>query len=303
MLRFARYLSALALLALAALIVLDDWVKHTELPNLELESAVTVLDRNGDLLRAYTVESGRWRLPVSLEQVDPRYVEMLIAFEDKRFYSHVGVDPRALLRGFGQFVANGRIISGGSTLTMQVARLLERGDTGRLSAKIRQIRVALALERQLSKAEILTLYLQLAPMGGNIEGVRAATLTYFGKEPRRLTPAEAALLIALPQAPTSRRPDRFAHAAQIARDRVLERAASASILPLDEAETGRLSLVPNARIPFPLFAPHFTDALRREQPETQVFHTTIDRDIQNALETLLRTSLAPRQNGLSAALV
>ena len=301
--RLVRYGAALALLALAALIVLDDWVSNTELPDLQLETAVTVLDRNGDLLRAYTVEGGRWRLPVALEDVDPAYINMLIAFEDKRFNRHNGVDIRALLRGFRQFVTNGRIISGGSTLTMQVARLLEEGETGRLSAKIRQIRVALALERQLSKEEILTLYLQLAPMGGNIEGVRAATLTYFGKEPNRLTPAEAALLVALPQAPTSRRPDRFAEAAQIARDRVLARAVLAGILPADEAAAGRYAKVPSQRIPFPLLAPHFTDALRQQSPETHIFNTTLDRNIQNALETLLRDSMATRESGLSAALV
>lgn len=301
--RLGRYSAALALLVLAALIVLDDWVERTELPPLELETAVTVLDRNGDLLRAYTVEGGRWRLPVALEGVDPAYIEMLVAFEDKRFYSHPGVDIRALLRGVGQLASNGRIISGGSTLTMQVARLLEGGETGQLSAKVRQIRVALALERQLSKADILTLYMQLAPMGGNIEGVRAATLTYFGKEPGRLTPAEAALLVALPQAPTSRRPDRFADAAQIARDRVLARAVSADILPEDEAIAGRRADVPDERIAFPLLAPHFTDALRQAAPETRLFTTTLDRDIQTALEALLRTAMQTRESGLSAALV
>ncbi len=301
--RLARSIAALALLALAALIVLDDWVARTDLPGLELETAVTVLDRNGDLLRAYTVESGRWRLPVRLDEVDPQYVDMLIAFEDKRFYSHIGVDPWALLRGLKQFVLNGRIVSGGSTLTMQVARLLEHGDTGRWAAKLRQIRVALALERQLSKAEILTLYLQLAPMGGNIEGVRAATLAYFGKEPRRLTPAEAALLIALPQAPSSRRPDRFKEAAQMARDRVLDRVAGAGALPLDEAQAGKRASVPDTRIAFPILAPHFTDALRASAPEQRLFQTTLDKGVQQALETLLRNAMARRESGLSAALV
>ncbi len=301
--RLFRYLTALALLALAALLVLDDWVAHTELPSLELETAVTVLDRNGELLRAYTVESGRWRLPVALRAVDPHYIDMLIAFEDKRFYTHNGVDPRALLRGFKQFVFNGRIVSGGSTLTMQVARLLEHGETGRWRAKLRQIRVALALERRLSKPEILTLYLQLTPMGGNIEGVRAATLTYFGKEPQRLTPAEAALLIALPQAPTSRRPDRFNTAAQIARDRVLDRVAAAGALPLDEAQAAKQTQVPRARIPFPILAPHFTDALRAAAPNQRLFETTLDKGIQQSLEALLRDAMQPRESGLSAALV
>ncbi len=301
--RLLRYFAALALLALATLIVLDDWVSRTELPSLELETAVTVLDRNGELLRAYTVESGRWRLPVALSEVDPSYIKMLIAFEDKRFYSHVGVDPWALLRGFKQFVFNGRIVSGGSTITMQVARLLERGETGRWQAKLRQIRVALALERRLSKAEILGLYVQLAPMGGNIEGVRAATLAYFGKEPRRLTPAEAALLIALPQAPSSRRPDRFAAAAQVARDRVLDRAVLAGMLPADEALAGKQSMVPSARIAFPILAPHFTDALRAAAPEQRLFETTLDKRLQQALEALLRGAMQTRESGLSAALV
>lgn len=298
-----RYFAALALLALATLIVIDDWVSRTELPDLVLETAVTVLDRNGDLLRAYTVESGRWRLPVTLADVDPHYIEMLIAFEDKRFYSHIGVDPWALMRGFRQFIWNGRIVSGGSTLTMQVARLLEQGETGRWTAKLRQIRVAMALERQLSKAEILSLYVQLAPMGGNIEGVRAATLTYFGKEPARLTAAEAALLVALPQAPTSRRPDRFANAAQIARDRVLDRAVTSGALPADEALAGKRADVPSERIPFPLFAPHFTDALRAARPEQHTFYTTLDRRIQQALEALLSEAMTSRESGLSAALV
>ncbi len=298
-----RYVAALALLVLAALIVLDDWVARTKLPGLELETAVTVLDRNGNLLRAYTVESGRWRLPVTLAEVDPLYIKMLVTFEDKRFYSHAGVDPWALLRGLKQFMLNGRIVSGGSTLTMQVARLLERGATGRWRAKFRQIRVALALERRLSKADILTLYLQLAPMGGNIEGVRAATLTYFGKEPRRLTPAEAALLVALPQAPSSRRPDRFATAAQIARDRVLDRAVLAGMLPADEALAGQRAQVPDVRIPFPILAPHFTDGLRAKAPMQRLFETTLDKGLQQALEALLRDAMQTRESGLSAALV
>lgn len=301
--RGGRYLAALALMALAALIVLDDWVARTALPSLAPETAVTVLDRNGDLLRAYTVESGRWRLPVALSEVDPHYIEMLIAFEDKRFYSHHGVDPWALLRGFGQLIGNGRIVSGGSTLTMQVARLLEHGETGRWQAKLRQIRVALALERRLSKAEILGLYLQLAPMGGNIEGVRAATLTYFGKEPNRLTPAETALLVALPQAPSSRRPDRYGAAARIARDRVLDRAVQAGALAADEAAAGKREPLPDARIPFPILAPHFTDALRAANPEQRLFNTTLDRGLQSALEALLRDAMANRESGLSAALV
>ncbi|HEV8016673.1 MAG TPA: transglycosylase domain-containing protein, partial [Stellaceae bacterium] len=165
-----------------------------------------VVGRDGRLLRAYATPEGRWRLPASVADVDPRFFAMLFAYEDKRFRAHRGVDPLALVRATLQLVSSGRIQSGGSTLTMQVARLLEPRSNRNLAAKLRQIVRAVEIERTLSKDDILSLYLDLAPYGGNIEGIRAASLTYFGKEPRRLTLAEAALLVALPQSPEARRP-------------------------------------------------------------------------------------------------
>ena len=202
----------------------DDWIDATVLPALTVQTSDEVLDRDGDLLRAYTVADGRWRLAVDPAQVDPFFVTLLLAYEDKRFYQHGGVDPRALARAACQAVTTGHVVSGGSTLTMQVARLLEDSGTGRLAGKLRQMRVAWALERRLTKDQILALYLHLAPYGGNVEGIRAASLAYFGKEPRRLTPAEAALLVAIPQSPETRRPDRAAANATAARARVLARA-------------------------------------------------------------------------------
>ena len=138
---------------------------------------------------------------------------MLFAYEDRRFRQHPGVDPFALARAAWQLASSGHIRSGGSTLTMQVARLLEPRSGRNLAAKLRQAVRAFELERALSKDEILSLYLDLAPYGGNIEGVRAASLAYFGREPRRLSLAEAALLVALPQSPESRRPDRYGRTA------------------------------------------------------------------------------------------
>ncbi len=294
-------------LCLIALVIggfgFDRWVARTTLPYLALETSKTVLDANGELLRAYAVADGRWRLPVTIDQVDPNYLQMLVTFEDKRFYTHNGVDPRAMLRAFWQAAWNGRIVSGGSTLTMQVARLLEAGETGKWSGKLRQFRLALALERRLSKDEILNLYLLLAPMGGNIEGVRAASLTYFGKEPNRLTPAESALLVALPQAPTSRRPDRYADAAQIARDRVLRRAVGAGILPMDEAIAAFHENVPDSRIRFAILAPHLSDRLLAADPATNIYHTTLDRDLQASIETLLQSAVKSQSNGVSAAMI
>ena len=170
----------------------DGWVDATVLPSLAAETSVEVLDRNGVLLRAYTVSGGRWRLTQELAGTDPLFLRMLLAYEDKRFRDHAGVDPRAVARAVWQALATGRLVSGGSTMTMQVARLLEDGPTGKWSGKLRQARLALALERHLTKDEILSLYLDRAPYGGNIEGIRAATRAYYGKDPRRLTPAASA---------------------------------------------------------------------------------------------------------------
>ena len=263
----------------------DRWIDATVLPPLALPTSQEVLDRNGDLLRAYTVSDGKWRLATDVAQVDPFFVHLLLDYEDKRFYDHPGVDPQALLRALGQAVWNGHIVSGGSTLTMQVARLLEDSGTGKIEGKLRQMRVALALERHLSKDQILSLYLLLAPYGGNVEGMRAATITYFGKEPKRLTPAEAALLVAIPQSPETRRPDRSGEV-KAARDRVLDRALSDGLIDTDQAHSAASEPVPTARRPFPALAPHLADRVVAEEKDQTCHQTTIDKGLQKALEKL-----------------
>jgi penicillin-binding protein 1C len=253
-----------------------------------LTSSTVVLDREGRLLRAYATPEGRWRLPVALAAVDPRYIEALIQYEDKRFHAHHGVDPWALARAAMQLVTHGRIVSGGSTLTMQVARLLEPRAGRSLAAKLRQIVRALELEHALSKDQILTLYLNLAPFGGNLEGVRAATLAYFGKEPRRLTLAETALLVALPQSPEARRPDRFAAAARAARDRVLKRIATETACSSPELAHARLAPVPTARRRMPALAPLAADDAVAARRDEKVLRLTIDARMQRNLEALAR---------------
>ena len=186
--------------------------------------STTIVDRNGKLLRAYAMADGRWRLPVDAKtDVDPGYLKLLLAYEDRRFRSHAGVDPLALGRAALQLVTRGHIVSGGSTITMQLARLMEPRRERSVYAKLRQMVRALEIERQMSKDQILDLYLALAPYGGNLEGIRAASIAYFGKEPKRLSLAESALLVALPQSPETRRLDRYPDAARAARDRVLDR--------------------------------------------------------------------------------
>jgi penicillin-binding protein 1C len=265
--------------------------------------SVTVLDRNDRLLRAYTSPDGYWRLPVEVKDVDPRYLAMLIAFEDKRFRRHHGVDPLAVGRAGWLLLRHRRPLSGGSTITMQVARLLLGVHEKSLVGKIRQALLALQLDWRLSKDEILGLYLRLAPFGGNLEGVRAASLAYFGKEPRRLSVGEAALLVAIPQSPEMRRPDRFPAAAKRARNHVLGRMLAAGVISRDDAARAMAERVPVKRRDFPMLAPHLGDA-EVEQYKTRTVHRlTLDYMAQANIEQLVRDYAGALGGRLSAAVV
>ena len=253
-----------------------------------LDHSTLVVDREGRLLRPYATGEGRWRLPATLEHVDRRYVDMLLAYEDRRFRAHPGIDPLAMGRAALQFVTSGRIVSGGSTITMQVSRLLEPRTERSLVAKLRQAVRAIQLERVLTKDEVLALYLSLAPYGGNLEGIRAASLSYFGKEPRRLSMAEAALLVALPQSPEARRPDRSAVAARVARDRVLDRIVAAGRIPADEVALAKLDGVPTGRRPMPALAPHAAEQAIAAAPLRKIHRLTIDAPLQRSLQELAR---------------
>jgi penicillin-binding protein 1C len=251
--------------------------------------STTIVDRNGKLLRAYAMTDGRWCLPVDAKRdVDPTYLKLLLAFEDKRFHSHAGVDPLALARAALQLVTSGHIVSGGSTITMQLARLMEPRRERSVYAKLRQMVRAVELERQLSKQEILDLYLALAPFGGNLEGIRAASIAYFGKEPKRLSLAEAALLVALPQSPETRRLDRYPDAARAARDKVLSRMAEEGIVASDDATQAKATVVPKLRKPMPILAPHSSDQAIATVKDTPVIRLTLDANLQKVLESLAR---------------
>ncbi|HEX3440250.1 MAG TPA: penicillin-binding protein 1C [Pseudolabrys sp.] len=252
----------------------------------DLDYSHAVLDRNGTLLRAYATKEGRWRLPATVADVDPRFLKLLFNYEDKRFYQHGGVDFVAMGRAAFQLLTQGHIVSGGSTLTMQVARLLEPREHRTFLAKLRQVTRAIELEHHLSKAQILSLYLSLAPYGGNLEGIRAASLAYFGKEPKRLSLAEAALLVALPQSPEFRRPDRYPDAAQAARDRVLDRAEG--VISADDINRAKAEPVPRARRQLPMLAPHAADKVVGFEPDKRVHRLTIDAALQKTLEDLAR---------------
>ena len=290
-LRFMRTtVSALGVIVLLAAIGFGVWVRSLGPAPLGegLPFSTLVVDREGRLLRPFATADGRWRLPARADQVDPRYLDMLFGYEDIRFRQHHGVDPLAMLRAAGQFVWNRRIVSGGSTLTMQVARLLEPRSERSFGAKLRQMVRAIEIEHALTKDEVLGLYLGLAPFGGNLEGIRAASLAYFGHEPRRLTLGEAALLVALPQSPEWRRPDQHAKAAKDARDRVLDRLQWEGILSADEVARAKAEPVPSARKPMPMLAPLAAEAAVAAAPAAQLHRLTIDAVWQKSLEELVR---------------
>ena len=266
-------------------------------------SATVVTAADGTPLRAFADDEGVWRYPTDPGSVSPLYLQALLNYEDRRFHRHPGVDPLALLRAAGQWLRSGDIVSGGSTLTMQVARILDGGDTRSVAGKLRQIGRALQLEARLSKAQILRLYLERAPFGGTIEGVEAASWAYLGKPASGLSHAEAALLAVLPQAPSRLRPDRHPEQARAARDKVLARMQALGTWSVDEVEDARIEPVVARSLHTPVHAALLAQRLRQAQPGAQRIVTTLDADLQRALEervTAYFVALPPRT---SAALL
>lgn len=274
------------------------------------DRSATVLANDGTVLRPFLSADDKWRLYTDSQNLDPRYIDALIAFEDKRFDVHHGIDPFAILRAAWQWAVSGRIVSGASTLTMQTARLLEpRPRT--IPAKIVEMVRAVQLEVHFSKQDILTIYATLAPFGGNIEGARAASLAYFGKDPEYLTLAQTALLVALPQSPESTRPDRHPENAAAARNKVLARLAENGAITQEERREAEAEDVPRNRKAMDFLAPRLAQSLKTEgaaaAPGTHprdVVRTFIDRSLQKNLESLISAeALWAEDNPAIAAIV
>lgn len=279
-----RLLAGLA--ALIAAVLLIDVIFP---PPLERAGGVSVLvtDRAGKPLRAFPTPDGRWRFDVELGQIDPNFVDALIRVEDKRFWDHHGTDWLGLFRAAFDSLASGEIVSGGSTLTMQTARMLEPRPRN-AGSKLIEIWRANQLERRLSKREILELYLSLTPYGGNLEGVRAASWSYFGHEADRLSTDEMALLIALPQSPEVRRPDRRPEFAARSRDWVAEKLARYGVFSENDLLEVVSTPVPAQRLDFPDRAWHGADAALASGPRADV-RSTLDAALQAELERIALT--------------
>ncbi|PYS52089.1 MAG: penicillin-binding protein 1C [Acidobacteria bacterium] len=271
-------------LSLIIVVLVLDWLFPLPVPGRNSPYAMVVVARDGTPLRAFPGDDHVWRHPVSLKDVSPLYLDALVAYEDRTFRWHPGINPFALVRAGFQWLRYGHIVSGGSTITMQVARIIQ--PTPRtLTAKLIQIARALQLELHYSKNEILTLYINYAPMGGVLEGVEAASRAYLGKPSSRLTHAEAALLTVLPQLPSRLRPDRYPERAQVARDKVIRRmnrrwTAEAIADALTEpvyAQTARA----------PMLAPLLAERMKRNVSGQTRVDTTIDAAAQSTVEALL----------------
>lgn len=297
----ALTLGLIGLVALEAGLLAADAAFPPDLRRAERASPVA-LDRNGAWLRALPVERGRWRIRADLARTDPTFLRRLVAVEDARFYAHPGVDPLAVGRAMAAALVTGHVRSGASTLTMQTARLLEpRPRT--LGAKLIETLRALQLEARLSKAQILATYLTLAPYGGNLEGVRAASLAYFGHEPETLTDAEQALLIALPQAPEARRPDRRPAAARLARQAVLRKLERLGLIGPGRAAEAAAERLPG-RAPFPALAWQVGGELAAAAPaQAASVVTTLDGPLQRRLEPLVRAAADQQGRQAQAALI
>lgn len=275
----------LALLVLAGL----DVAFPPPVPGRDAPNALLIVARDGTPLRAFPDRDHVWRHPVALADVSPLYLQALERYEDRWFRWHPGVNPLALTRAAWQWAWHGRIVSGGSTLTMQVARIIE--PTPRtLPGKARQILRALQLELHYSKDEILAIYVNYAPMGGVLEGVEAASRAYLGKPAKRLSHADAALLSVLPQAPSRLRPDRQPARARVARDKVLHRMAG--VWPDAEIRDALQEPIIAQTIRDPLLAPLLAERLRKEARGRLRIDTTIDAQAQQTVELLLTSRLA-----------
>jgi len=285
---------------LVVLLVLDA-VFPPPLPR-QRDTSTLVVARDGSPLRAFADAEGVWRYPASPTTVSPLYLQALLGYEDRWFRIHPGINPLALVRAAGQLLRQGRIVSGGSTLTMQVARILDphsRTPWG----KLKQLLRALQLEIHLSKDEILTLYLERAPYGGTIEGVEAASWAYLGKSSAQLSHAEAALLAVLPQAPSRLRPDRHPDAAQRARDKVLTRMAALGVWKAADVADARVETVVTRSLRPPLHAALLAQRLQVAHPGLARIESSIDIELQRTLEDRVARYFSSLPERTSAALL
>ena len=255
--------------------------------------STVVRAQDGQILRIFTTRDEMWRIHTNFNEIAPLHQRLALAYEDQWFYWHPGLNPISIFRAAVTNLKAGRIRVGGSTITMQIARMIEPKSRN-ITAKIIETFRALQLEWRFSKKELLEIYFNLAPYGGNIEGVGAAAALYFGKSPTALSIGEIALLTALPNSPTFLRPDVNPIAARAARNKVLQRLRNEDVISESQLKDALSEPVPDSRRPVPFLAPHFCDFLKQKYPTTSELKTTLDVRIQ----TICQNSLTEHIRGL-----
>ena len=261
---------------------------------LQQPDSQTVLWHDGSLAHTFLSPDQRWRLAGVIERVDPNYLKALLTIEDERFAHHLGVDPLAVFRALRSNLARGRIVSGASTLTMQLARLLEPKPRT-LASKLFESWRALQLHARLGRQQVLANYLRFLPFGGNLEGVHGAAYAYFGHSAATLDAAEIATLLAVPQRPGARAPSPAnAERLKAARDAILKRLRRAEVI--DEATYRRsvAQAVPSVRRSMPQELPHAGRWLRKRYPEHHTVHSTLDASAQRVLRGVFERGQADR---------
>ena len=311
------------------ILLVANWVFPLPVEKLHPPSSTVVLDRHGEWLRVFTASDDSWRIPArSLAEISPKLRTSVLTYEDRWFYHHFGINPFSIAQALVTNIKAGRVVRGGSTITMQVARMMEPKPRT-IRNKIIEMFRALQIEAHYSKDEILTLYLNMAPYGGNIVGSSAASRLYFNKPQNRLSLGEAALLAAIPNSPTHLRPDLHHANAERAREKVLRRMVTFGRISERELREAVSEPIPKTRYPMPFSAPHLTRLLKRTHSEPALtssapshsfrsetestgaagiqvsrIHSTIDSQIQKLGERVLRESLDPlRREGISTGAI
>ena len=281
------------------------WLFCLPSPLFKKPLSVVLEDRRGELLGARIAEDGQWRFPTS-DSLPTKYEQCVVTFEDKRFWYHPGVDAFSLVRAFWLNLKNGRVVSGGSTLTMQVIRLSRDNPSRTVLEKIVEAFMSTRLELTYSKREILCLYASNAPFGGNVVGLEAASWRYYGKRPGLLTWAEAATLAVLPNSPALIHPGRNRDVLLAKRNRLLQKLWEEGRMSASECDYSKEEPLPEQPLPLPQLAPHLLDRLMLEGQKSPSFgkptagktansqpattfrhHTSLDKNLQVRVTEIL----------------
>ncbi len=286
---------ALFLFISIVIFVLAIWFFPFPVEKLFPPPSTLVFDRDGKILRVFLSRAEMWQIPVTAERISPNLKKAVIGYEDRFFHWHLGMNPISIVRAAIANMKSGRIVQGASTITMQVARMMEPKDRT-FKNKLIEIFRALQIEFRYSKEEILSCYLNMAPYGGNIVGLGAASYLYFNKSSDQLSLGECALLAAIPNSPNLLRPDYDIKSTKKAREKILNILVKQAKITPQQKNEALSEPIPEKRFDLPFLIPHLSTKLVDEYSQNSVLQTTINRDIQQLTKNILQTHLKPLRN-------